>query len=156
MESRQETTIVGRVASEPRIGKTQDGKQVVNVAILVPHAHQEGKDWVQDEPERFDAHLWQPDRYYGKRAQEWAESTVRNLPTGQRVFAYGRLGESREIDLRDGGKGMVTDLTAYEIGPSLKLGGPDLQLVRNAERSADRLADHIVTATADSVGDIGI
>lgn len=150
--------IKGIVTYEPRIGQNTQGKLAVNFPVLVPHSHEEGRgNWVPDEPERYDVALWQPDRLYGEKAKEWAESVKAGLPKGLRVQVFGQIGKSDTVNYSDGTSAVVTKVSAWSAGPDFKFGGVEFQMAQVAERQAAAAArqdsyvqDRAVSAAPDT------
>lgn len=140
--------VTGNVAAAPLVSYTKAGKAVVNVLIEKKHGHQDGSKWVSEPSEMFDAHLWQPNTIFNTaKQQEWLKGVLRPLVPGQRVIVHGKEEpEQREITRKDGSKIAVTDITAWEIGPSLRYGGP----VVDREQAVDPIA--AATAVVEAAG----
>jgi single-strand DNA-binding protein len=101
-------TVVGNLTREPELRYTQGGKGVTSFGIAVSNRFQVNGEW-QEKTSFFNITAW----------DQLGENAAASLSKGMRVVVSGRL-EVREYESREGGKRVSVDITADEIGPSLR------------------------------------
>lgn len=102
-------TLEGRLASDPELRFTQDGKPVVSFTIVTSDSKRVGEQW-----EDRDTSFW--------RCTAWdamAEHINSTLAKGMAVVAVAKMRE-REYQTKDGEKRKSVDFTVNAIGPSLR------------------------------------
>lgn len=102
-------TIVGNLTEAPELRYTNAGKAVAGFTVAVARRVKDGNEW-KDGPTTF----W--------RCSVWdaaAENLADSLEKGQRVIVVGDIAD-RSFETRDGEKRTVKEITATEVGPSLK------------------------------------
>ena len=101
-------TVVGNLTREPELRYTQGGKGVTSFGLAVSNRYQVNGEW-QEKTSFFNITAW----------DTLGENAAATLTKGMRVLVSGRL-EVREYESREGGKRVSVDITADEIGPSLR------------------------------------
>lgn len=101
-------TLTGNVTRDPELKYTNSGKAVVSFGLAVNRRYQVNGEW-QEQVSFFNVTAW----------DQLGENVAASLTKGARVVVSGRI-EVREYDKRDGGKGVSVDVTADEIGASLR------------------------------------
>jgi len=104
------------------------------VAVNRRWQNRDTKEW-EESTSFFDVVCW----------RELAENTALSLTKGSRVVVTGRL-EQRSWETEEGDHRSKVEITADEIGPSLRFATADVQ--RTERRSVPELPD------SDSVGDM--
>jgi single-strand DNA-binding protein len=103
-----QVTMVGSLGRDPEIRFTPGGMAVASSSLAVTRKYKKNDEW-QEETSWFGLTVW------GSLGENFAQSCVK----GSRVIVTGRI-EVREFEGRDGTKGRSTDITADEIGASLR------------------------------------
>jgi len=103
-------TIVGNLVADPELKFTKTGKAVTSFCVAVGKRQktQEG-NWVDGESSFYNCSIWEAP------AEHLAESLVK----GQRVIVVGEIAQ-RSYENNAGEKRTVFEVTATEVGPSLK------------------------------------
>jgi single-strand DNA-binding protein len=101
-------TIVGNVTNDPDIRFTTAGKAVCTITVAVNERKREGDRWVDGNTSFFRVSCW----------DSLGENVAASVTKGMRVVVTGRL-TVREYDT-DSGKGKSVEITADEVGPSLR------------------------------------
>jgi single-strand DNA-binding protein len=129
------TTITGNLTREPEIRYTREGQATAQLGVAVNRRWQDRttQEW-QEATSFFDVVCW----------RDLAENVALSLSKGMRVVVTGRL-EQRTWETEEGEHRSKVEITADEIGPSLRFATADVQRV---ERSPVELPD------GDSVGDV--
>lgn len=104
-----QVVFVGNATKDPELRFTPAGKSVASFGLAINKRVKDGDDWVDGDPTFVNVSAWDG------LADNVAESVVK----GMRVIVTGRL-EVRQYDKDDGTKGTSVDVTADEVGPSLK------------------------------------
>ena len=102
-------TIIGNLTDAPELRFTPQGKAVANFTVAVSKRVKDGNDW-KDGPSSF------------YRCSIWdaaAENMAESLDKGQRVIVVGEIAQ-RSYETNAGEKRSVFEVTAQEVGPSLK------------------------------------
>lgn len=102
-----EITIVGNVTRDPELRFTSSGQAVTRLSVASSRRWQANGEW-KEQTTFFDVTAW------GSLAENAADS----LKKGSRALVVGRI-ESREYE-KDGQKRVAWDVTADELGPSLR------------------------------------
>lgn len=104
-------TIIGNLTADPELRFTQSGRAVANftVASTPRYFDREAGEWKDGEATFLRCNIW----------QQAAENVAESLTRGSRVIVSGRL-KQRTYETREGDKRTVVELTADEIGPSLR------------------------------------
>lgn len=103
-------TIVGNLVADPELRFTPQGKAVAGFTVAVSHRVPDGNGGWKDSDSTF----W--------RCSIWdtqAENMAESLHKGQRVIVVGEA-KQRSFETRDGEKRTVIEVTATEVGPSLR------------------------------------
>ena len=105
-------TITGNLSRDPELRYTAGGKAVASLGIAVGSRHKNAQGvWEDGETSFYDVTCW----------DTLAENVCESLTKGSRVIVVaGKAPELREYDKRDGTKGSSLEVTADEVGPSLK------------------------------------
>ena len=102
-------TIIGNLTDSPDLRFTAQGKAVANFTVAESKRIKDGNDW-KDGPSTF----W--------RCSLWdaqAENMAESLTKGMRVIVVGDVAQ-RSYETNAGEKRSVFEVTAQEVGPSLK------------------------------------
>jgi single-strand DNA-binding protein len=129
------TTITGNLTREPEIRYTREGQATAQLGVAVNRRWQDRstQEW-QEATSFFDVVCW----------RDLAENVALSLSKGMRVVVTGRL-EQRSWETEEGEHRSKVEITADEIGPSLRFATADVQ--RTERRPAAELPD------GDSVDD---
>jgi single-strand DNA-binding protein len=113
------TTITGNLTREPEIRYTREGQATTQLGVAVNRRWQDRttQEW-QEATSYFDVVCW----------RELAENTALSLTKGMRVVVTGRL-EQRSWENEEGERRSKVEITADEIGPSLRFATADVQKV---------------------------
>ena len=101
-------TVTGNLTRDPELRFTQGGRAVANFRIASSRRFQKNNEW-QEQTSFFDVVAW----------AQLGENTAASLNKGARVIVTGRI-EQRDFETREGEKRTVFEITADEIGPSLR------------------------------------
>jgi single-strand DNA-binding protein len=102
-------TIVGNLVDSPELRFTAQGKAVANFTVAESKRVKDGNDW-KDGPTTFwKCSLW----------DTAAENLTESMSRGQRVIVVGEVAQ-RSFETREGEKRSVFEVTASEVGPSVK------------------------------------
>ena len=117
------TTITGNLTREPEIRYTREGQATTQLGVAVNRRWQDRatQEW-QEATSFFDVVCW----------RDLAENVALTLTKGMRVVVTGRL-EQRSWETEDGEHRSKIEITADEIGPSLRFATAD---VKRTERRA--------------------
>ena len=101
-------TVTGNLTRDPELRFTQGGRAVANFRIASSRRFQMNNEW-QETTSFFDVVAW----------AELGENAAASLSKGARVIVTGRI-DQRDFETREGEKRTVFEITADEIGPSLR------------------------------------
>lgn len=101
-------TIVGNLTASPELAFTPAGAARATFTVAVTQRTKQGTEWVDGEPMFLRVTAW----------RELAEHIGESLDKGQRVIVQGAL-KMRSYD-KDGDKRQSWEVTAEEVGPSLR------------------------------------
>lgn len=123
MAGEVQITIVGSLGADPELKFTPSGQAVANFSVASSSRNfdKQTNEWVDGDTTWFRVNVW----------QQMAEHVAETLTKGMRVVVTGKL-KVRDYDRQDGGKGTSVEITADEIGPSLRYATAK---VTKAERS---------------------
>src|ERR1700680_6975 len=123
------TTITGNLTREPEIRYTREGQATTQLGVAVNRRWQDRatQEW-QEATSYFDVVCW----------RDLAENVALSLSKGMRVVVTGRL-EQRNWETEEGEHRSKVEITADEVGPSLRFATADVQRVerRGAAVHAD-------------------
>lgn len=103
-------TIAGHTADAPELRFTPSGRAHARVRVAVTSRHQDTNGtWVDGTTSWYNVNVW------GAMAENLAES----IGKGDRVVVHGRQ-EQRQYETETGEKRTTWEITADEIGPSLR------------------------------------
>jgi single-strand DNA-binding protein len=113
------TTITGNLTREPEIRYTREGQATAQLGVAVNRRWQDRttQEW-QEATSFFDVICW----------RDLAENVALSLTKGMRVVVTGRL-EQRTWETEDGEHRSKVEITADEVGPSLRYATADVQRV---------------------------
>src|SRR3954453_9404295 len=101
-------TLVGNVTRDPELRFTASGQAIATFGLAVNRRFQRNGQW-EEQTSFFNVTCW----------GQMGENASQSLPKGARVVVTGRL-EQRSWETQDGEKRSVVEVTADEIGPSLR------------------------------------
>jgi single-strand DNA-binding protein len=101
-------TISGNITRDPELRFTPGGQGVASFGVAVSRRYQQNNEW-KEQTSFFDVKCW----------NQLAENVAASLEKGTRVIVTGRL-EQRSYEAQDGQKRNVVEITADEVGPSLR------------------------------------
>ena len=105
-----QVTLVGNVTRDPELKYTPGGHAVLNFSIADnSRVKDEQGEWVDGNTSFYDITVW----------RDMAENVAESIQKGTRVIVVGRQ-EVRDYERKDGTKGRAVEITADEVGPSLK------------------------------------
>ena len=102
-------TIVGNLTDAPELRYTAAGKAVAGFTVAVSKRIKDGNDWKDGPTSFYRCTLWDTQ----------AENMTESLHKGQRVIVVGDIAQ-RSFETNAGEKRSVFEITATEVGPSLK------------------------------------
>ena len=126
------TTVTGNLTREPEIRYTREGQATTQLGVAVNRRWQNRatQEW-EEATSYFDVVCW----------RELAENAALTLSKGMRVIVTGRL-EQRSWENEEGERRSKVEITADEIGPSLRFATADVQKAeRRSAADADGDAD---------------
>jgi single-strand DNA-binding protein len=128
MQMANTTTIIGNLTREPEIRYTREGQATAQLGVAVNRRWQDRatQEW-QESTSFFDVICW----------RDLAENVALTLAKGMRVVVTGRL-EQRTWETEDGEHRSKVEITAEEVGPSLRFATAD---VHKVERRGAQTAD---------------
>jgi single-strand DNA-binding protein len=134
------TTITGNLTREPEIRYTKEGQATTQLGVAVNRRWQDRatQEW-HEATSFFDVVCW----------RDLAENAALTLTKGMRVVVTGRL-EQRSWDTEEGEHRTKVEITADEIGPSLRFATADVHRTerRGVTEGSD---DEASEAAADAV-----
>jgi single-strand DNA-binding protein len=101
--------ITGNLTDDPEVTFTPNGAAVCNFRLAVTPRIREGEGWKDGETSFFRITAW----------RQLAEHVGDSLSKGDRVIVLGQL-KTRSWETPEGEKRSVVEVTAEEVGPSLK------------------------------------
>ena len=115
------TTITGNLTREPEIRYTRDGQATTQFGVAVNRRwlDRSTQEW-QESTSFFDVVCW----------RDLAENAALTLTKGMRVVVTGRL-EQRSWDTEDGEHRTKVEITAEEVGPSLRFATAEVHKVEH-------------------------
>ena len=134
-------TIIGNLTDAPELRFTPQGKAVANFTVAVSKRMKNGNDWKDG-----------PSTYY--RCSLWdtaAENMTESLTKGQRVIVVGEIAQ-RSYETNAGEKRSVFEVTASEVGPSLRWATAKPQKTSSGAKAPKKPADD-PWGSAPTVGD---
>jgi single-strand DNA-binding protein len=102
-------TIIGNLTDAPELRFTAQGKAVANFTVAESKRVKDGEGWKDGPSSFYRCSLW----------DAAAENMAESLTKGQRVIVVGELAQ-RSYETNAGEKRSVFEVTASEVGPSLK------------------------------------
>ena len=116
-------TLVGNLTREPELRFTQGGRAVATLGLAVSRRYQVNNEW-QEQTSFFNVVAW----------GQLGENAAASLTKGTRVIVSGRL-EQRSYETQNGEKRSVVEISADEIGPSLRWATSSVE--RNDRRTGE-------------------
>jgi single-strand DNA-binding protein len=104
-----QTSIVGNLTDDPELRTTGGGAQVCSFTVAVTPRVREGDTWKDGDTSFFRCSAW----------RGLAEHLAASLHKGDRVLVFGQL-RQRSWETAEGEKRSTVEVTAEEVGPSLK------------------------------------
>jgi single-strand DNA-binding protein len=102
-------TITGNLTDDPEVTFTPNGATVCNFRLAVTLRLRQGDTWTDGETSFFRITAW----------RQLAEHVGDSLSKGDRVIVQGQL-RARSWETPEGERRSVVEVTAEEVGPSLK------------------------------------
>ncbi len=103
-------TITGNLTDDPELSFTPTGTAVANFRVAVTPRVNDGGTWRDGETSYFRVQAW----------RDLAEHTAESLAKGNRVLVVGQLKARSWEDKATGERRSVIEVTAEEVGPSLR------------------------------------
>jgi single-strand DNA-binding protein len=135
------TTITGNLTREPEIRYTREGQATAQLGVAVNRRWQDRttQEW-QESTSFFDVICW----------RDLAENVALSMTKGMRVIVTGRL-EHRTWETEDGEHRSKVEITAEEVGPSLRFATADVQRVdRRASAETDGSGENADALTVEA------
>ncbi len=126
------TTIIGNLTREPEIRYTKEGQATATLGVAVNRRWQDRhtQQW-EESTSFFDVICW----------RDLAENVALSLAKGMRVVVTGRL-EQRSWETDEGDRRTRVEISAEDVGPSLRFATADVQRSdRRAPVSAEAASD---------------
>ena len=102
-------TITGNLTDDPELKHTPNGNLVANFRLAVTARVKDGDSWRDGDTSFFRVNVW----------RQLAEHVAESLTKGDRAIVQGQL-RSRAWETPEGDKRSVVEVTAEEVGPSLR------------------------------------
>ncbi len=102
-------TITGNLTSDPELTITTSGAQVANFRVAVTARVRDGNAWRDGDTSFYRVNCW----------RDLAANVTDSLGKGDRVLVVGQL-RMRSWETPEGEQRSVVEVTADEVGPSLK------------------------------------
>jgi single-strand DNA-binding protein len=102
-------TIAGNLTSDPELTITTSGAQVANFRVAVTSRVRDGNTWRDGDTSFYRITAW----------RDLAANVTDSLGKGDRVLVVGQL-RMRSWETPEGEQRSVVEVTAEEVGPSLK------------------------------------
>jgi single-strand DNA-binding protein len=102
-------TVIGNITREPEMRYTPTGQATARFGIAANRRWRDNTGEWQEQTSFFDVICW----------RELAENCTESLHKGARVIVEGRI-EQRTYETKEGDKRSVFEITADEVGPSLR------------------------------------
>lgn len=120
----QSITLIGNCTRDPELRFTSSGQAVASFGIAVNRRWQnrQTQEW-EEEVTFFDVTCW----------QQMAENVAESVSKGNRIIVTGRINQ-REWETNEGEKRTKYEVTADEVGPSLRYA--TAQVVKNERRDS--------------------
>ncbi|WP_051683494.1 single-stranded DNA-binding protein [Blastococcus sp. URHD0036] len=133
-------TVVGRVASPPRLARLDSGSSVVNfrIASTSRRFDRNTQDWVDGETFWSDVECW----------GDLGGNVVRSISKGDSVVVVGRLW-TRDYESQNG-RGSTSQIRADAVGPDLRWGWAEYHRPARAPRDEEGSADPSADQRPDS------
>lgn len=141
MSTDNSVTLIGNATRDPELRFTPAGAANVNFGIAVNRRWQNRQtgEW-EEKVSFFNVVAW----------RELAENVAESVTKGTRIFVTGRL-DSRQYETQEGEKKTVVEISADEIGPSLRWAS--VQITRNERRGGGEGGNAPSTASEAPVED---
>src|SRR3974390_829343 len=125
------TTITGNLTREPEIRYTRDGLATAQLGVAVDRRWQDRstQEW-RESTSFFDVTCW----------RELAENVALRLTKGMRMGVTGRL-EQRSWETEEGERRSKVEITADDVGPSLRFATADVHRTERSGAGVDPRAD---------------
>lgn len=104
-----QVTIVGNLTADPELRFTAQGKAVANFTVAVSKRIKDGNEWKDGPSSFYRCSIWDAP----------AENMAESLSKGNRVIVVGEIAQ-RSYETNTGEKRSVFEVTASDVGPSLK------------------------------------
>jgi len=102
-------TIAGNLTADPELTITTSGAQVANFRVAVTSRVRDGNAWRDGDTSFYRVNCW----------RDLAANATDSLSKGDRVLVVGQL-RMRSWESSEGEQRSVVEVTAEEVGPSLK------------------------------------
>ncbi|HEV8651669.1 MAG TPA: single-stranded DNA-binding protein [Actinomycetes bacterium] len=102
-------TLTGNLTDDPELKVTPGGAAVATFRIAVTPRVKDGDTWRDGDTSFFRVNAW----------RDLAENLTESLSKGARVLVIGQL-KARSWETPEGDKRSVVEVTAEEVGPSLR------------------------------------
>ena len=102
-------TIAGNLTADPELTITTSGAQVANFRVAVTSRVRDGNAWRDGDTSFYRVNCW----------RDLAANVTDSLSKGDRVLVVGQL-RMRSWESSEGEQRSVVEVTAEEVGPSLK------------------------------------
>jgi single-strand DNA-binding protein len=118
-------TLIGNLTDDPELRFTPNGAAVANFRLAVTPRVKDGDTWRDGDTSFFRVNAW----------RDLAENLTESLAKGARVLVIGQL-KARSWETPEGEKRSVVEITAEEVGPSLKWATAVPERTRNGAAKA--------------------
>jgi len=102
-------TLIGNLTDDPELKVTPNGAAVATFRLAVTPRVKDGDTWRDGDTSFFRVNAW----------RDLAENLTESLSKGARVLVIGQL-KARSWETAEGEKRTAVEVTAEEVGPSLK------------------------------------
>jgi single-strand DNA-binding protein len=126
MQGATQVQFVGNLTADPELRYTPSGTAVANFTVAVNNRVRRDGEWQDGSPTFYRVAVW----------QDYGEHVAESLQKGDQVLVMGRL-ITREYETNDGEKRSSLDVTAEEIGPTLRWATVKLSKVPRKSGAAD-------------------
>ena len=134
------TTITGNLTREPEIRYTRDGLATAQLGVAVDRRWQDRatQEW-RESTSFFDVTCW----------RELAENVALTLTKGMRIVVTGRL-EQRSWETEEGERRSKVEITADDVGPSLRFATAEVHRTERTGTGGDPRADESDSLAIDA------
>jgi single-strand DNA-binding protein len=123
-------TVVAHMTRDPEVRFTPSGKPVCSFGVAVSSRRKQGDEWVDGPTSFYNVSAW----------DALAQNVADSLAKGTRVVVTGRL-SVREFEDREGAKRTSVEITADDVGASMRWATLAVEKADRAKTDESRASD---------------